>query len=203
MWMYARLEQSQFKLRAPEAKDVLSVFPRVRIASRSNCTPWLVTVKFRVTAAHEPTLPQSVGGVKLKNEGLLHCISRVARVSPEILKLTHSTSYQRNGCSDISKLVTFRMLNALHYSDLTGLHILRDIRWCSNLEVHQHCRAHEGCTDEQRRGELNKHWTVVGTRRHGTGRDQRCLLSIAIYGDHQGSQGQRGAEACPHPVNIS
>lgn len=36
------------------------------IASRSNCVPFEVTVRFSVTAAQEPGAPQSVGGLRAR-----------------------------------------------------------------------------------------------------------------------------------------
>jgi hypothetical protein len=43
----------------------ISTFWNVKIPSRSNWVPLLVTVKFKVTPAHEPGAPQSVGGLVL------------------------------------------------------------------------------------------------------------------------------------------
>jgi uncharacterized membrane protein len=42
---------------------ILSVLPRVMMARRSYWVPLLVTVRFRVTAAHEPGAPHAAGGV--------------------------------------------------------------------------------------------------------------------------------------------
>lgn len=44
-------------------KNILSVFWNVKIPSRSYWVPFDVTVKLSVTAAQEPTAPQSVGGL--------------------------------------------------------------------------------------------------------------------------------------------
>lgn len=46
---------------------LLSTFWNVKMPSRSNCVPFEVTVKFSVTAAQDPTGPQSVGGLEMES----------------------------------------------------------------------------------------------------------------------------------------
>lgn len=73
-------------------KCILSVCWNVNVARRSYWVPFDVTVKFKVTAAHEPGSPQSVGGLSLPSEPrflndwvdsrILHNLRAVAIVRP-------------------------------------------------------------------------------------------------------------------------
>jgi hypothetical protein len=78
---YARLSRSMSALAAciqymTIVKDTLSVFWNVKVPRRSYWVPFDVTVKLRVTAAQEPTAPQSLGGLHRTESKSTRSISR-------------------------------------------------------------------------------------------------------------------------------
>jgi hypothetical protein len=136
--------------------NILSTFWRVKWPSLSYCVPLEVTVRFKVTAAHDPGNPHSVGGLQMQlrhqrkecsevtgthascTTSALTRIHYIQHKARSVVRIYDSPPIRESKVPPIfisSIVLKFVLEDSLQHFDCTLLSITRDDGGLTNLKI--------------------------------------------------------------------